>query len=79
MVEMTLQVTMLYVGPGNDNLFGEGDVVKGGNDVLIGGQGKDALHGGPGADIFRCGAGQDSIGDFNSGEGDIKTNDCESF
>lgn len=66
-------------GPGNDNLFGEGDVVKGGNDVLIGGQGNDALHGGPGADIFRCGAGQDSIGDFNSAEGDVKTNDCESF
>ena len=66
-------------GHGNDNLFGEGDVVKGGNDVLIGGQGNDALHGGPGADIFRCGADQDSIGDFNSAEGDVKTNDCESF
>jgi Ca2+-binding RTX toxin-like protein len=66
-------------GPGNDNLFGEGDADHGGNDVVIGGQGNDQLTGGPGADVFRCGSGTDSIGDFKPEEGDIKTNDCESF
>jgi len=53
----------ISAGAGNDKLFGEG-----GNDVLTGG---------PGADYFDCGPGKDTIKDFNAGEGDTKSSDCE--
>ena len=53
----------ISAGAGNDKLFGEG-----GNDVLTGG---------PGADYFDCGPGKDTIKDFNPGEGDTKSSDCE--
>jgi plastocyanin len=53
----------ISAGAGNDKLFGEG-----GNDVLTGG---------PGADYFDCGPGKDTIKDFNPGEGDTKSADCE--
>jgi Ca2+-binding RTX toxin-like protein len=74
-------------GPGNDSIYG-----KAGNDFLAGNTGSDTLISGEGDDIlrgrnaftaeaepdsFNCGKGTDTIDDFNSGEGDRKTNDCE--
>lgn len=50
-----------------------------GDDQLIGGPGDDILYGSPGEDSFRCGPGNDQIIYFNTSEGDIKTNDCESL
>jgi hypothetical protein len=37
------------------------------------------MNGGPGADHFDCGSGEDTIQDFNPGEGDTKENNCENF
>ena len=68
-------------GVGNDRLFGEGDVSEeeAGEDMLIGGPGDDTLYGGQKGDFFNCGPDNDTISDFNQGEGDKKTNDCENF
>jgi hypothetical protein len=35
------------------------------------------LQGGPGAETFNCGAGQDTVNDFNAGEGDVVLPNCE--
>jgi Ca2+-binding RTX toxin-like protein len=74
-------------GPGNDKIYGNT-----GNDFLAGNTGSDMLAGGVGDDIlrgrnaftseaepdsFNCGPGQDTIDDYNAGEGDQKTSDCE--
>ena len=49
-------------------------------DKLSGGSGDDEFTGGAGADTFKCGSGDnDQINDFNEGEGDTKSNDCEIF
>ncbi|WP_371233659.1 retention module-containing protein [Pseudomonas sp. QE6] len=76
----------LYGGDGNDILYGQGgnDFLfgEGGNDILLGGTGSDQLTGGQGNDILTGGAGadtfiwkagdigNDTITDFNAGEGD---------
>ena len=74
-------------GLGNDTIYGSM-----GNDFVVGNSGLDVLMGGAGDDIlrgrnafvseaepdyFNCGPGQDTIDDFNPGEGDQKTLDCE--
>jgi Ca2+-binding RTX toxin-like protein len=77
-------------GIGSDKLFGEDgddfllgglgdDLLVGGNgnDKLLGGLEDDTLIGGPGKDYFNCGEGQDVIVDFNSAQGDTRTQDCE--
>jgi Ca2+-binding RTX toxin-like protein len=77
-------------GQGSDKLFGEDgddyllggfgdDLLVGGNgnDKLLGGAEDDTLIGGPGRDYFNCGDGQDVIVDFNSAQGDTRTQDCE--
>jgi Ca2+-binding RTX toxin-like protein len=46
----------------------------GGNDVLCGANGNDRLTGGAGSDSFDGGSGTDTAADFNSGEGDSRTN-----
>lgn len=66
---------ILSGGSGNDDIFGDS-----GNDKLSGGSGDDEFTGGDGADMFNCGSGDnDQIIDFNEGEGDTKSNDCEIF
>lgn len=58
---------------------GRGDCLKGdeGNDELIGSDQDDILTGGRGADFFNCGPGNDTVTDFNPGEGDFAVPDCE--
>lgn len=53
---------------GNDTLYGNG-----GNDVLTGGGGNDALDGGTGSDayVFNAGDGQDTISNYDSGNGRV--------
>jgi hypothetical protein len=46
---------------------------------VIGGDSDDLLTGGKGANKFVCGGGEDTITDYNEGEGDTKTADCENF
>jgi Ca2+-binding RTX toxin-like protein len=66
----------VYGGAGNDGVFGgqNNDVLYGeaGDDVLTGDLGNDTLFGGAGADRFAMldTGGQDTVGDFNFGEGD---------
>ena len=66
----------LIGGSGNDRLTGNdiANAINGGagNDVIDGGLGNDTLTGGLGADTFayRNGYGQDTITDFNRGQGD---------
>jgi Ca2+-binding RTX toxin-like protein len=75
---------------GDDKIDGEGrnDVIIGGdaddilsgddgNDKLFGVFGNDILKGGPGADEFVCGEGIDTVLDYNPGQGDTLSNDCE--
>jgi Ca2+-binding RTX toxin-like protein len=50
-----------------------------GNDQLFGDVGDDTLEGDAGADTFHCGLGVDTITDFNPGQGDKKSEDCEIF
>jgi Ca2+-binding RTX toxin-like protein len=74
-------------GPDNDTIYGNtGDDFLAGNtgsDALIAGAGNDILRGRNALtseaepDMFNCGPGTDTIDDFNGGEGDIKTSDCE--
>jgi Ca2+-binding RTX toxin-like protein len=74
-------------GPDNDTIYGNA-----GNDFIAGNTGMDSLIAGTGDDIlrgknaliseaepdsFNCGPGKDTIDDFNSLEGDLKTGDCE--
>lgn len=59
---------------GDDNLSGIN-----GDDTLIGGEGDDTLNGGNGADNFSCGGGTDTITDFNTTQGDIKSDNCEVY
>ena len=63
---------LIQGGTGNDKIFGGN-----GNDILFGGLGDDILTGGKGADVFYCGVGRDTITDFNSTEGDMRSSDCE--
>ena len=71
----------LYGENGDDVLFGgvDDDYLVGGNgnDALYGEAGNDVLQGGPGADYFDCGDGLDMIIDFNAGQGDTHSNNCE--
>ena len=54
---------------GDDTLSG-----MGGSDVLCGANGNDRLSGDGGSDSFDGGSGTDTATDFNSGEGDSRTN-----
>jgi len=63
---------LIQGGTGNDKIFGGN-----GNDILFGGLGDDLLTGGKGADVFYCGVGRDTITDYNSTEGDMRSSDCE--
>ena len=63
---------LIQGGTGNDKIFGGN-----GNDILFGGLGDDILTGGKGADVFYCGVGRDTITDYNSTEGDMRSSDCE--
>ncbi len=73
----------LYGEGGNDKLYGYqgNDELHGGtgDDRLRGDSGNDKLFGDDGKDAFDCGTGTDTIMDFNPGEGDTKTSDCENF
>ena len=75
--------SLMYGFGGDDQLSGgaDSDGLHGGSgdDQLIGGPGDDILYGSPGEDSFRCGPGNDQIIYFNTSEGHIKTNDCESL
>ena len=75
---------------GDDKIDGEGrnDVIIGGdaddilsgdegNDKLFGVFGNDILKGGEGADDFVCGEGVDTVLDYNPGQGDTLSSDCE--
>ena len=75
---------------GGDKIDGEGrnDVIIGGdaddilsgddgNDKLFGVFGNDIMKGGSGADDFICGEGIDTVLDYNPGQGDTLSNDCE--
>src|SRR5215207_9912439 len=75
---------------GDDKIDGEGrndvliggdadDILSGGdgNDKLFGVFGNDILKGGEGADDFICGEGVDTVLDYNPGQGDTLSNDCE--
>jgi Ca2+-binding RTX toxin-like protein len=75
---------------GQDKIDGEGrnDVIIGGdaddilsgddgNDKLFGVFGNDIMKGGSGADDFICGEGIDTVLDYNPGQGDTLSNDCE--
>lgn len=64
----------LYGFDGNDKLYGGA-----GNDRLVGGSGDDSLYGNLGADFFDCGSGTDTVIDFKTAEGDVKTASCENF
>jgi Ca2+-binding RTX toxin-like protein len=74
-------------GPDNDTIYGNtgNDFVAGntGMDSLIAGKGDDILRGKNALiseaepDSFNCGPGEDTMDDFNSLEGDVKTGDCE--
>ena len=72
---------LIYGLGGDDQLSGNAgsDGLHGGlgNDELIGGSGDDILYGSPGVDSFNCGTGKDQIINFNSSEGDTKSDDCE--
>ncbi len=63
---------------GADLLLGrdDGDALRGfgGSDVLCGAKGADRLSGGGGADSFDGGSGTDTATDFNSAQGDARTN-----
>jgi RTX calcium-binding nonapeptide repeat (4 copies) len=63
---------MIQGGTGNDEIYGDD-----GNDALFGGLGDDRLTGGKGADFFYCGMGLDSITDYSSTDGDVRSSDCE--
>jgi Ca2+-binding RTX toxin-like protein len=63
-------------GDGNDKLKGSD---SDDDDQLFGDEGDDTLTGRGGADYFSCGPGIDTITDFNTAEGDTKTDDCENF
>ena len=63
---------LIQGGTGNDKIFGGN-----GNDILFGGLGDDIFTGGKGADVFYCGVGRDTITDYNSTEGDMRSSDCE--
>ena len=71
----------IYGQDGDDFLlggFGDDLIVGGnGNDNLLGGPDDDTLIGGPGKDYFNCGEGQDVIVDFDTSDGDTRTQDCE--
>jgi hypothetical protein len=71
----------IYGEDGNDFLLGGfgDDLIVGGNgdDNLLGGADDDTLIGGPGKDYFNCGEGQDVIVDFDTSDGDTRTQDCE--
>jgi hypothetical protein len=77
-------------GPGGDYLYGnddedvifagfEDDFLSGGdgNDELIGDFGNDILEGGRGADYFDCGENYDIVLDYDPGDGDILSTNCE--
>lgn len=66
----------LHGGSGDDELVGGFDISY---DNLFGGRGDDVMTGRKGADYFDCGPGIDTITDFNTAEGDIKTPECENF
>ena len=80
----------LQGGPGGDYLYGnddedvifagfEDDFVSGGdgNDELYGDFGNDILEGGRGADYFDCGENYDIVLDYDPGDGDILSTNCE--
>ena len=50
-----------------------------GDDMLFWWYGDDMMDGGNGADNFSCGGGTDTIEDFDSVQGDVKTDDCEMY
>ncbi len=66
---------------GDDVLMGglDNDIIVGneGNDQLFGDLGDDTLEGNEGANNFICGPGVDTITDFDPGQGDTKSPDCE--
>lgn len=66
---------------GNDVLFGgfDDDYLSGAddNDELYGDFGQDILEGGKGADYFDCGENYDVVLDYDPGDGDILSNNCE--
>jgi hypothetical protein len=68
---------------GDDVLIGgqDNDIIVGGDgdDQLFGDIGDDTLEGDAGANTFHCGLGVDTITDFNPGQGDTKSDDCEIF
>jgi Ca2+-binding RTX toxin-like protein len=66
----------MYGGSGDDELKGG----CGDND-LFGGSGDDTLTGGDCSEPnhFDCGPGIDTITNFDAGQGDTKTGDCEHF
>jgi Ca2+-binding RTX toxin-like protein len=66
----------MYGASGNDELrggCGDNDLFGGkGDDTLIGGDCGESNH-------FVCGPGIDTITNFDAGQGDTKTGDCENF
>ena len=72
---------IIFSGEGDDNNDGDaGEQGEGfGNDIIVSGEDDDTNSGSEGSDIFVCGEGEDTVEDFNPGEGDIATPDCENI
>ena len=77
-------------GSGSDAIVsGEGDDTNerdasilgdsSGNDIIVSGEDDDTNSGSEGSNIFVCGEGEDTVEDFDPGEGDIATPDCENI
>lgn len=64
--------TNVLFGAGGNTLFGGK-----GSDHLYGGSDNDVLEGGPGNDYFDCNEGADTVSDFDDGEGDTASPNCE--
>lgn len=63
----------VIIGGDADDILSGGD----GNDKLFGVFGNDILKGGEGANDFICGEGIDTVLDYDPGQGDTLSNDCE--
>ena len=65
---------------GEDENIGDSENDDGfGNDIIFSGEDDDTNSGSEGSDIFVCREGEDTVEDFNPGEGDIATPDCENI
>jgi Ca2+-binding RTX toxin-like protein len=72
---------IIVSGEREDTNEGDASILEdsSGNDIIVSGEDDDTNSGSEGSNIFVCGEGEDTVEDFNPGEGDIATPDCENI